>query len=215
MNHQSSAQHLHYGTEWRDSDFWRQTSPYTPYFLSDKMQSPTWMSTAPCGVAKVETNLYSALSGIIRSFSKGSKKMWTKIITLSCNNQPFTYSFIHLIYTYYMTVLILVFILSVFYDALASESLADRKDSLSRAHKFQEVANYSPLNMPFICKLTNLKLISLNHLLIKPSWAKPVFPCPNPPRPGTRQSQAAPYTQNLGKLLKPANPKPAYLASPF
>lgn len=75
MNHQSSAQHLRYGTEWRGSDFWRQTSSYTPYFLSDKMQSPTWMSPVPCGVAKVETNLYSALSGIIRSFSKGSKKM--------------------------------------------------------------------------------------------------------------------------------------------
>lgn len=77
-----------------------------------------------------------------------------------------------------MTVLILVFILSVFYDALASESLADRKDSLSRARKFQEVANYSPLNMPFMCKLTNLKLISLNHLLYQTLLYQTSIPLP-------------------------------------
>ena len=41
------------------------------------------------------------------------------------------------------------------------------------------------------------------------------FPCPNPPRPGTRLVETAQIPQSLLKLFKPTNPKPLILSPPF
>lgn len=83
-----------------------------------------------------------------------------------------------------------------------------------RVSQLLGIVNHSPASKSTSPVQTNQCTAQTPTTFIRPLQSWVIFPCPNLPKPGTRQLGTVHTPQNLPKGLELARPKPAYLAVP-